>query len=284
MKRTFVYMATLAGLILDSGGAHAGAWTQRRGLGYYELKFYFIRADRYYEPDGNVITIPTLGEYTFSFYGEYGLTEWLTLVGEIPVYKHISLNRQVGRSTGFVYFPGDSVSGIADAEIGVRVGLLRSGPTVLSAGLKFGLPFGDNSQPNGLLTGDREFNQILSLQLGHSFHPMPMYFTSEAGVNNRANGYSDEFRYEAELGCTIGRALSVNLKVNGTEPFRNGDDTVTGGMGGLYANNQRYLAYGPGVFYNFYQNFGINARVAFAAYGENVLAKPQYFFGFFLKQ
>lgn len=166
----------------------------------------------------------------------------------------------------------------------MRLGLLRGGPTVISAGFKFGLPIGDNTQANGLLTGDGEFNQILSLQLGHSFYPAPIYFTSEAGVNNRTNGYSDEFRYEAEVGYTFGKRLTVNFKINGVESFQNGDDEVKGGMGGLFANNQEYLAYGSGMFYNFYKNIGVNARAAFASRGQNVLARPQFFFGVFLKQ
>jgi hypothetical protein len=52
----------------------------------------------------------------------------------------------------------------------------------------------------------------------------------------------------------------------------------------LFANNQEFLAYGPGVFYNFYKNAGVNARAAFATRGQNVLARPQFFFGVFLKQ
>jgi hypothetical protein len=270
--------------MLATGDAHAGAWTQKRGKGYYELKFQMIRANRFYEPSGRIITIPTLAEYTTSIYGEYGLNDWLTVIGDFPFYKRITLNRQIGARTGFIFFPGDSVSGISDAEVGVRLGLLRGGPTVISAGLKFGLPIGDDTQANGLLTGDGEFNQMLSLQLGHSFYPKPLYFTGEIGVNNRTNGYSDEFRFEAEIGYTIGNNLTLNFKINGMESFRNGDDTVQGGMGGLFANNQEFLAYGPGVFYNFYKNFGVNARAAFATRGQNVLARPAYFVGIFLKQ
>jgi hypothetical protein len=284
MRNLRAYFIVLAGLMLVAETAHGGAWTQKRGKGYYELKFQFIRANRFYEPDGRIIDIPTLAEYTTSFYGEYGLNDWLTVVGDFPFYKRIALNRQIGARTGFVFFPGDSVSGISDAEVGVRLGLLRRGPTVISAGLKLGLPIGDDTQANGLLTGDGEFNQIVSLQLGHSFYPAPIYFTGEAGVNNRTNGYSDEFRYEAEMGYTFGKRLTVNFKINGVESFRNGDDEVKGGMGGLFANNQEFLAYGPGVFYNFYKNAGVNARAAFATRGQNVLARPQFFFGIFLKQ
>jgi hypothetical protein len=284
VKKTIILLAIFAGLLLATESVRAGAWTQKRGRGYYELKFYFINANRFYEPDGRIINIPRLGEYTTSFYAEYGINDRLTLTGDFPFYKRITLNRQIGNRSGFVFFPGDSVSGISDAEIGLRLGLLRGGATVISAGLKFGLPLGDNTQANGLLTGDGEFNQILSLQLGHSFYPAPVYFTGEAGVNNRTKGYSDEFRYEAELGYALTRALTVNLKINGVESFRNGSDEVRGGMGGLFANNQRYLAYGPGVFYQFYKNLGVNARAAFATRGQNVLARPQFFFGVFLKQ
>lgn len=273
----------ITGLMLVTESGLAGAWTQKRGRGYYELKLQFISANRFYEPDGRIINIPTLAEYTTVFYGEYGLNDWLTVVGDFPFYKRITLNRQIGARSGFVFFPGDLVSGISDAEAGVRLGLLRDGPTVISAGLMFGLPLGNDMQVNGLLTGDGEFNQILSLQLGHSFYPSPGYFTGEAGVNNRTNGFSDEFRYEAEVGYSFGGRLTVNFKINGVESFRNGDDEVKGGRGGLFANNQEYLAYGPGVFYNFYKNVGVNTRAAFASRGQNVLVRPQFFFGVFLK-
>jgi hypothetical protein len=284
MRKPRIYFFIFAGLLVITNTLYAGAWTQKRGKGYYELKFQMIRANRFYEPSGKIISIPTLAEYTASIYGEYGINDWLTVVGDFPFYKRITLNRQVGARTGFVFFPGDSVSGISDAEVGVRVGLLRGGPTVFSAGLKLGLPIGDDTQVNGLFTGDGEFNQIFSLQLGHSFYPKPLYFTGEAGVNNRSNGYSDEFRYEAEIGYTIGSNLTLHFKVNGMESFHNGDDAVQGGMGGLFANNQEYLAYGPGVFYNFYKNVGVNVRAAFATRGQNVLARPAFFFGIFLKQ
>jgi len=283
MRRFSIALVLTAVCALAVFDANAGAWTQKRGRGYYELKFQLIRANRFYEPDGRIITIPTLAEYTAGFYGEYGLNDWLTIFGNVP-YKRVTLNRQFGGRTGFVFFPGDSVSGIADIDLGIRVGLLRNGPTVVSAGLQLGLPIGDDAQENGLLTGDGEFNQFISMQLGHSFYPRPLYFTGEAGFNNRTKGFSDEFRYEAELGYSLHSRLTLNFKINGVESFKNGDDAVRGGTGGLYANNQSYLAYGPGVFYSFYKNLGVNTRAAFATRGQNVLARPAFFFGIFLKQ
>jgi hypothetical protein len=75
-----------------------------------------------------------------NFYGEYGLNERLTLIASVPVFKRITLNRQVGSSTGFVFFEGDSKSGLADFDIGARIGLLRKGGAVVAAEALLGLP------------------------------------------------------------------------------------------------------------------------------------------------
>lgn len=262
----------------------AGAWTQKRGQGYYKLGFRLIRADQFYEPNGNKVDIPTFAEYTTSFYGEYGLTDRLTLVASVPFFKRITLNKQVGRNTGFVFFEGDSKSGVSDSEIGMRVGLLKWGGSVLSSELLFGLPIGDDVQANGLLTGDGEFNQLLKLQFGQSFYPRPAYFTSEVGFNNRTEGYSDEFYYAAEIGYTLRQKFLIAFKVRGVESLKNGNDAVLGGMGGLYANNQSYFAYGPEISFIFNRNFGMLAGMEGAARGENVLSAPAFSFGLFVKK
>jgi hypothetical protein len=280
---SIVFFIVLVVLNLTTEDVNAGAWPQQRGHGFYKLGLKFIRANQFYEPSGNKIDIPTFGDYTTSFYGEYGLTDKLTLVAYFPFFKRITLNEQVGRSSGFVFFEGDEVSGVADADIGLRLGLLQSGPTVLSIGIKLGLPIGKDSQANGLLTGDGEFNQLLTFEIGQSFYPRPMYFTGAVGVNNRSKGYSDEFHYLAEFGYTFGSRFTVVVRLHGIESFKNGDDAVLGGMGGLYANNQRYLAYGPEIIYRIRKNFGITAGVEGASRAQNVLSAPAFSFGVFLE-
>lgn len=264
--------------------AHAGAWTQRRGHGFYKLEGRFIYAQRFFEPDGQIIDIPTLSDYTTSFYGEYGVSNRLTLLAYVPFYKRIALNRQIGEPSGFVYFAGDSVSGFADSDMGVRIGLKQNSSTVLSARVMFGLPLGKDEQQNGLLTGDGEFNQLLALELGHSFYPLPLYFSGEAGFNNRTQGFSDEFRYAAEFGYTLWGKTTVMMKFLGVASLKNGHDNVRGGMGGLYANNVSYLALGPALFYQINKNFGVTVGIDGAAYGQNVLAAPSYALGIYFKQ
>ncbi len=262
----------------------AGGWTQKKGRGFYKIGFRFIRANEFYEPNGNKINIPTLGDNTLSIYGEYGFTDRITLLAYVPFYKRITLNRQVGQESGFVYFEGDAASGIADADVGFRFGLRQDGPTVLSLGFIFGLPLGNDQQANGLLTSDGEFNQSVSLQIGHSFYPAPMYFTAEAGFNNRSKGYSDEFRYGFEVGYTMKERLTVILRATGVQSLKNGNDSVTGGMGGLFANNQSFLAYGPELVYTMNDKLGISFGMDSAIFAQNTLSAPAFSFGLFLKK
>ncbi len=281
MRRFTGFVAGCMVLFLSVADLSAGAWTQKKGAGYAKVGFRFVRADRFYEPDGNKIDIATLGDYVTSFYGEYGLTDRFTVVASVPFFRRITLNRQQGTS-GFVFFEGDSKSGFSDADVGLRIGLLQ-GETVLSAEFLLGIPLGDDSQANGLLTGDGELNQLLKLELGHSFYPAPIYFNAGIGVNNRSQGYSDEFHYSAEVGYTFNQRFLLAAKVRGIRSFKNGDDAFTGGMGGLFANNQSYLAYGPEASFFLTQKFGVSAGVEGAAFGENVLSAPVFSFGIFLQ-
>lgn len=263
--------------------ARAGAWTQTRGHGFYKLEGRYIHARRYFEPNGKIIDIPTLSDFAMSFYGEYGFRERFTVIAYVPFYKHLALNRQIGRDRGFVYFPGDSASGFADSDVGFRIGLKQSGATVVSGRVMLGLPLGENEQKSGLLTGDGEFNQLLALELGHSFYPLPLYFSGEVGFNNRTKGFSDELRYAAELGYTFWNRITLMMRMVGVASLKNGEDNIRGGMGGLYANNVSYLALGPSLFYQFNQRFGLTAGVDGATYGQSVLAAPSYSLGVYFK-
>ena len=61
---------------------------------------------------------PSKATYTVSLYAEYGLRDDLTLIAYAPFFQRITLNKQVGRESEFVYFGGDDAQGIA--EVGVR--------------------------------------------------------------------------------------------------------------------------------------------------------------------
>lgn len=268
--------------LLPTLTAHAQGWTQERGHGYYKAGFYILRATEYYEPGGNVIAIPTVSDYTASFYGEYGLTDRLTAIAYVP-FQRITLNQQVGRESGFVFNEGDEVNSLADPIIGGRFGLWRTGATVVSAGLKLGLPLGTSEQPNGLTTGDGELNQLLTLEAGHSFYPLPAYASASAGFNQRSEGFSDEFIYSVETGYTVAQAWTVIGRVQGLESFENGSSSA-GGQLGFNGNNQRYLLYGAEVVYTHNDAYGLTLGVQNATRAQNVLSATAFSVGLFVKR
>lgn len=269
--------------LVSSQEMNAGGWTQKEGHGFYKLGFQALYARKYYEPSGNVTRITPLGDYTLSLYGEYGFTGWLTGLAYVPFFKLNTLDRVVGRESQTVYFEGDKASGIADIDVGLRVALVQRSPTVLSVGVLFGLPVGDANQPNGLLSGDGEFNQFVTLEAGHSFYPTPMYATARIGFNNRTRGFSDEFRYGAQVGYTFGSLLTATIYGQGVQSLKNGEVNTVGGMNGLYANNQSYIEYGAEFGYALSDLYGISFGLSTATRGRNVLSAVKYSTGVFLK-
>ena len=120
--------------------------------------------------------------------------------------------------------------------------------------------------------------------MGHSLYPVPAYFNVDIGFNNRIKGYSDEFLFAFEVGYTFKGKLTAILRLRGLESLENGDDGVSGGMGGLYANNQSYTTYGPELIYSIDERAGISLSAAGATRVKNALSAPVFSLGVFLKR
>jgi hypothetical protein len=259
------------------GLARAGAWTQEEGGGYYKLDVRVQQGERYADHTGRSIAIPTLTSGTAGFYAEHGFAPAVTAILSLPLHSRAALNRVEGAPSGHLFFEGDTTSGLADAEAGARIGLIH-GSTALSLGIMLGIPLGDHEQENGLLRGDGEWNQRLTLQAGHAFRA-PLYLSGEVGFDNRTRGYSDEIRYGAEVGGSLSKAVSVVARVRGTASLENGEDDVASGTGTLFANNQSWLVYGPEVTWRLGAGLGLTAAVEWIARARNVVVAPAYSVG-----
>lgn len=251
-------------------------WVQPQGGTYVKAGVHMMRANAYFERGGNEIDIPTLSDYVFNLYGEVGITDRITLIAYLPLVERITLARQVGKTTGFEFFPGDSATGPADFEVGARYGLVTGGPVVLSAGITLGLPTGDETQEHGLVTGDGEFNQIVYVGMGYSFWPLPLYATGSAGYNARYRGFSDEFLYRAELGGTWMGRLTTLVRAHGLLSMHNGNPGFVGGTAGLNANDQEYVVLGGEIGVELNSRFGLALGVERALRGERTLSAARW--------
>jgi hypothetical protein len=275
MKKICVFGIALLCLLYATGPLHAGAWTQEKGGGFYQLATDIAIAAQLYDASGDRVDIPTTGEYTASFYGEYGAAEGVTAIAYLPFFRRLSIDGSEGRDS-------DAVNGIADIEVGARVRLMQRGASVLSAEIKLGLPIGDERQENGLTTGDGEFNQRLMLQYGRSYHPGPTYIGAELGINQRGDGFSDELHYGFELGYRFNARRMLIGRLIGLESFENGDEGV-GGINGINGNDKRFAIIKFDYIYEPSQRFGLAVGLGGSPIGRNVLATPVFSLGLFKK-
>ena len=260
-----------------------GGWLQQKGNGFLKLNQFALRANRYFNPEGNLIDVrPKISVYTSSFYLEYGITSKLTGVAYFPFYSRVTLNRF--KKLDGTIDSGDEINSLGDAEVTLKYGIVTDQPTVVSISLTGGIPLGD---PNGgrtgsLQTGDGEFNQMVRIDISHSFYPFPAYLSTYAGVNNRTKNLSDEFRYGFEAGYTHKRWLTFLTKLYGVTSLRNGNQATSPNQG-LFSNNMEYLAISPEIIVDHKNYYGFTANVSFAVSGQQILASPSYSIGAYLK-
>jgi protein XagA len=266
-------------LFVDPSVSSAQAWTKAQNSGFYKLDFSRIGATDVFNTKSEVIPYRTITNTITSFYGEYGITNKFTLLGYIP----FLVNNQLGatkNATGGIVLPAVSATNFGDVDLGVRYQLYNKNGISLSANLLLGLPTGNSTQANGLITGDGEFNQVVKLAIGTG---KTRWWTQGAlGFNNRTKGFSDEFRYDFEFGYKFfnDRFLTI-LKLNGIESLDNG--TAKENPAGLFSNNVEYAGVGPEVLYyvNDKKKMGVSLRVAGSLKGRNILAAPSIAVGVF---
>jgi hypothetical protein len=77
--------AFFCALLGFSGAAWAGAWPMKDGKGLAILKYEGQKADTGYDPDGAKVAIDPRHDETLSVYGEYGLTDRMTLQTKVAL-------------------------------------------------------------------------------------------------------------------------------------------------------------------------------------------------------
>ncbi|MEL6141223.1 MAG: hypothetical protein AAFU67_06365 [Bacteroidota bacterium] len=276
-------------LLLSSATLLAGGpWPQKKGHGYFKLSEWWVRFDQHFTDSGKLDPNVTTGVYNTTLYAEYGLTDRLTGVINFPFFSRNTMNNLISQTNGEVIAPGEAINGLGDTEIAFRYAINQSGASFpMAVSLTLGLPLGEDrggSQGN-LQLGDGEFNQMLLVHGGKSFQlgERNAYWSSYLGFNNRTEGFSDEFRYGAEVGFPLAQnKLWVIGRLQGVASFRNGDTAENTTNTSIFANNAEYLS--PGIEINYYLNdrLGFSVGAAGAVYGRVIAAAPGFSAGVFL--
>jgi hypothetical protein len=263
-----------------------GGWPQPKGRGYFKLFQWWVVADQHFTNTGKIDPNVTNGIFNTGFYGEYGFTDRITGIAYVPFFSRAYFNNTVSGTTSEIIDPGESINSFGDTDIAIKYGLIINKPVVLSATIKFGLPLGNSAggATGRLQTGDGEFNQLLQLDAGAGFKvgKINTYANVYAGVNNRTNGFSDEFHYGIETGASIFKErLIATVRLYGIKSFKNSDLTDQINNTSIFANNSEHFTFSPELAFNINKNWGVSATYATALYGRIIFANPSYSFGVF---
>lgn len=287
MKKSIFFLiifTTFTSPYLQAGGP----WPQAAGKGFFKLSEWWIIFDQHYTDAGLIDPNVTTGIFNTSIYAEYGFTNRLTGILNAPIFSRNYMNNLVSNTTGEVIQAGEAVNNLGDIDLGIKYGLTAPGSRFpLAVTLTLGLPTGTASagSQNNLQTGDGEFNQILQLDGGTSFRlgkKTNSYASAYLGLNNRSNGFSEEFRYGLEWGLGLLESkLWLIGRLNGVESFKNGATAETVTSTSIFANNTEFTGIALEANYYLSKRWGVSASVAGAFRGEIIAAAPSYSVGVF---
>lgn len=273
MKKLLIIVLVVQSLVSVAGGG----WSQKKGEGFFYLYERMIRGNQFFSNDGSITTIATSGVYFTSLYGEYGITDRLTVYGNAPLFVRATKNAV--QYTSGLSIAGDEYNGVGDMDLAIKYGFFQDKPVVFAVSAWAGLPFGN---PTGgdfgvLSTGDGEFNQMLRLDASGSFSS-GIYATGYLGFNNRTGGFSDEIHFGGEVGYFKKPFFAV-IKLIGLESRLNGSGPTSDS--GIFSNNIEYLSYGPEIGYYFSDAVGVLAGIQGGFYAKNLIAAPSIQIGVF---
>jgi hypothetical protein len=204
---TVAVLLPLLALALPAA-ALAGAWTQQQGHTYNRFNADYFYSTQNFDNDANLVPRPSNGKFeawTFTYYGELGVTDRLTLIANLP-YKYQVLKDDTATNKTW---------GLADVDVAAKYRLLEK-PVVLSVQTLVKIPKAydmDDAVPLGNGQYDVEGRVLLGASLWRLF---PGYAGLEAAYRWRDGGPADEFKFLAELGSDLWRGFYGRTKLDGT--------------------------------------------------------------------
>ncbi len=278
MSKTKPLLQIIFILLFFSIHNFADGWTQKKGEGYFSLDYRILSGSKYHDNTGVNIVIPKLTDMAFNFYGEFGLTNDLTIIANFPFYKILKKDISFKQE---IFGQEEKNSGIGDLDLAFRYKIKTFGQTTISASLLFGLPLSKETN-NTLLLGDGEFNQAFGFELGHSLYPLPAYISGGIKFNNRNNGYSDQLYYSFEGGYSVINNLLFIVRLHAIQSLHNGEKNNSIRTL-LFANNQQFIAYKFSALYNLTNKLGVSASFESGIIAYNIQSAPVFTIGFFYK-
>jgi len=192
-------------LVFSLDAFAGGGWVKSDGYGYYKLGQAWVSDLGYFSGDGDFASGLETTLLTTSLYAEHGVGKGVSLEGYLPIFVRHSVDGIITEEMEDVQF-SDAVNGIGDANLGLRVQLMKKDFFAWSGTFTLGLPLGSPTlgERKNLFTGDGEFNQLIRTDVSAPFggDKVGGYVTAYTAVNLRAKNFSNEWWYGFEVGVS----------------------------------------------------------------------------------
>ncbi len=236
MNRYFFTLSICLYFIVNAVGQQA--WTKDKGKYYAQVGTSILYYNSYINSETKSV-LPlnrSFVDMSFSLYGEYGLTDFLTLSGQVPFKYSAGFD---GKNNDVV---DGSIAGFSNINLGLTARLFQKDGVVLSTKFKTALPISKYDNSTGLRTGFDATSYTPSLLFGVG---AAAFFTSaEVGREFRNNGYTnrnfvawqigkffDEKKYIFILGLEYLKSLGVSTHDDGKSKYT-----------ALYLSTQSYFS------------------------------------------
>ena len=277
----------------------AGAWPQRKGTIYFKLSSSYLFTTKEFNHTGAKLNIfqeriiyedTSFRDFAVTSYVEYGLTEKLTLISNIPFKILTSKRTELIGGGALLRIATLHTLGFSDFSMSARYSLINRGFAFsVQGGIK--LPLGYESKPDddGAPLGTGKIDFEANLLIGRSLYPLPVYLTGGIGYRRRSGPLHDQVLLTAETGWQSGRFLLKTtfdaIKSTVAPPDIVGQPVISplpGGGGALpniIVGDQDIFKLSPSLIFKFDQWFSLQAELLHIFAGKNTVAGSIYSLG-----
>lgn len=260
------HVIVLSAALLAASPALSAGWTQPAGGHYAKAWTRLLMGKAMFTADGDRVDLPdSFTDAAVNLYGEYGLTDRVTLVGFANPYGHASYAG--GDATSYVGFLGGGVRlgrpvGPLSLAGEVRYGYAPDvGAKVVGAGEAEGVPFVLAPTVNTHRI-EGEVQVGMGLPFGWWAASVGARAFSEAAISPAVIGF-------AQVGWQVSSAWVLDLHFNLNQPVD--DVEITNVLG---AGQTAYLGYGLSASWWFLEALGLHVGVEGVAYAKSNASTP----------
>lgn len=262
-----VGLGLLVFLITGSSYAQSG-WTKAKTEGFYQLGYNRFSSDQYFTLEGELLKTNEFTQNSLVFYGEFGLTDKLTIVANWPL--------QVWNG----FSSTETVSGLGDLRLEIKQALLKKYlPLTIAVAPEFPIGKANNfaqSKLNdfesiNLPSGDGEFNVWTTLAASFSLPNTSLYGNLFGAYNFRTQyegvTFTDQIGVGVEVGYKIADLVWINSRINGLAPV----EEVLVATDFVRGDGTAYTSYSFGAAVPIYK--GINLSLNYRNYTDFLLER-----------